>query len=74
MGENINCIRKHQNYKLVVASKGTGLDTVPRKPEFVYTFVSRQKNAGQDHNLKLVNTVKNLAKFEHVGNGTIKSK
>jgi hypothetical protein len=51
--------RKHEFCK--ENSKETGLDPVPRNRTFVHTFMSRQKNVGQNNCLKLLDPLKNVA-------------
>jgi hypothetical protein len=55
MGRSIQSIKKNAE-DLVIVSKGIGLEVHAEKTN--YTVMSRNRNAGQNHNTKIVNPLK----------------
>jgi hypothetical protein len=67
LGDNINTIKKNTE-TLIDASTKVGLEVNAEKTKDV--LMSRHKNAGQNHNIKVVNksrSFENVAQFKYLG-------
>jgi ribosomal protein S2 len=65
LGDNMDAIKKITE-SLIDASKETGLEVITEKTK--YMLLSRNKNAGQNHDIKIANRCfENVAQFRYLG-------
>jgi hypothetical protein len=67
LGDNIQVVTIEENTEgLIDASKEVGLEAKAEKTKCM--FLSRHQNAGQNHDIKIVNrSFKNMSQFKYLG-------